>query len=128
MKMISSTSVMSTSGVTLMSTIIRPESSSLPYPVLPATAYPSTLDLVTLAVAALALAAEPDRQPRQQQVRHGVDARHGPAHPPLEEVVGDDRRDRDQQPDRRRHQRLGDAAHDRAGAAGPGCARDRRTP
>jgi hypothetical protein len=30
MKMISSTSVMSTNGVTLMSTIIRPESSSLP--------------------------------------------------------------------------------------------------
>ena len=45
-----------------------------------------------------------------------------PAHLALEEVEGDDGRDGDHQADGGRHQRLGDAGHDRRARRRPGCA------
>jgi hypothetical protein len=50
-------------------------------------------------------------------VRQRVDVGDGGAHAPVEEVEADDRRDGDEQADRRRHQRLGDARHDHRHAA-----------
>src|ERR1051325_10907200 len=46
-------------------------------------------------------------QPRQQHAPQRLAVRDGVLHAPAEDVVGDDRRDRDQEPHGRRHQRLG---------------------
>ncbi len=79
MKMISNTRVMSTSGVTLMLTIIGPGSSS-PLPKLLARAMVAVNSPVARP-GALALG----RDRREHQVRDGVDLGHRLPDPPLEE-------------------------------------------
>src|SRR5512140_1212837 len=106
MKMMSSTSVMSTSGVTLMSVIIRPESSS----------WNGLAVLAMLGAFAPVLGCFLAR-PRQDHVRDGVDASHGAADPSLEDVEGDDGGQRDHQADRGGDQRFRDAGHDHRRAA-----------
>src|SRR4051794_32273285 len=94
MKMISSTRVMSTSGVTLIPTI----SSSLSLCAAPA------ISSLPLAAAA---------QVRDQRVPQRVGARGDGLQRAGEQVVANDRGDRDGEADRGRHQRFGNARHDR---------------
>src|SRR5262245_10907484 len=95
MKMMRSTSVMSTSGVTLMPTI--------PSSVSPCEGPAISADL------SFGRALQVSEQDARQNL--GVGERR--LDEPLERVVGGDGRNRDEQPYRRRDERLGDAGHDR---------------
>src|SRR6266700_1861690 len=104
MKITSSTSITSTSGVTLMPEMI------------PFAGWPLG--------AAIAHLAQPRRLARtarvigdvgQHQVGEHLRAREQRGDPPLQVVVGRDRGQRDQDADGRRDQRLGDAGHHRLG-------------
>src|SRR5579871_3071212 len=110
MKMISRTRVMSTSGVTLMLTIIGPGSSS-PLPKLLARGMSAS---APASFRARSVGSRRRRDRREHQVGHGVDLRHRLSDSTLEDVEGDDGGDGHEEADGGRHQRLGDAGHDGA--------------
>src|SRR5688572_28760017 len=91
MKMMSSTSMMSTSGVTLMFVI--------------SWSSPPALD-------AMILLPDERLEVAAQGVPEALAVSHDGLEPAAEQVVDRDRRQRDQQADGRLHQRLGDAGHD----------------
>src|SRR5579859_6291013 len=94
MKMMSSTSVMSTSGVTLMPTI-------------PSSVSPCEMLAISADLLAFAL------QVGEQDTREHLGVGERRFDEPLERVVGGDGRNRDEEPDRGGDERLGDAGHDR---------------
>src|SRR5205814_7587338 len=102
--LISSTSVTSTSGVTLMSLMAPPTSSSS----VAAGPVPATL-LRSPGGGAVRVRV----QLAEQHLRQPVGAGEPPPHLPVEVVVGNDRGQRHQQTDRRRDERLRERPHDR---------------
>src|ERR1051326_1310581 len=103
MKMMSRTSVMSTSGVTLTLTIIGPGSSS---------PLPKLLARATVLTLGPGGGRGPAGDRREDPMGQGVDLRHCLADPSLEDVESHHGGDGHQEADGGRHQRLGDAGHD----------------